>query len=60
MVHDAARTILLQSRPATAAPGISYNAWLVTTVVPMWIVGRVAGRCWSVLWRLGARQRIAT
>ena len=57
MLLAAARTILLeQGDPASVGQGISYDAWLVKTVVPMWIVGWSTVRVTMLMWRLGARR----
>lgn len=58
MVHDAANTIILQTR---AAPDlghhISYASWMLGTLMPMWIGVRMAARAWSAAWLRGRRRR---
>ena len=57
MLLAAARTILLEQGDLNATPGISYDAWLVKTVVPMWIVGWATLRLSALMWWLAARRR---
>jgi hypothetical protein len=57
-MHDAARTIILQSHAAAphGAGGVSYQTWLVTMLLPMWIGVRVMSRTWAAALLLGNRH----
>ena len=57
-MHEAARTIILQSHAAPyTAGGMSYQAWLVTMLLPMWVAVRVLSRTWAEALVLGRRHR---
>lgn len=62
-MHEAARTIIMQSQaPTPAVAGthaVSYQAWLVTMLVPMWIGVRLMSRTWAMAIGLGERHRRA-
>jgi len=59
-VLGAVRTITLNPTPQAAhAGGISYSGWIVSSVVPMWLLSRAAFASWRVAWRLGKRRRQA-
>ena len=57
MLLAAARTILLEQGDLHASPDISYDAWLINTLVPIWLVGWLAVRVAFAMWRLGSRHR---
>ena len=57
MLLAATRTILLEQGDLNTSPGISYDAWVINTLVPIWLVGWLAVRVALAMWRLGARQR---
>ena len=62
-MHEAARTIIMQSHPATpalaGAHAVSYQTWLVTMLVPMWVGVRLMARTWAMAVGLGERHRRA-
>src|SRR5207253_5994477 len=51
LMHEAARTIILQTHAAAPAiagtKSVSYQAWLFTMLLPMWIGVRVMSRTWA-------------
>jgi len=59
MVHEAARTLLLQQQGAAASSSVDFNSWLITTILPLWIVAQVVVRSWGMLWRFGKHRAAA-
>ena len=63
-MHEAARTIIMQTHaapPAIAgAHAASYQTWLITMLVPMWVGVRLMSRTWAMAIGLGERHRRAT
>jgi hypothetical protein len=59
MVHAAVRTIVLNPQPGVASTegGVTYSAWLVGSVLPMWMMSRAVVLSWRAMWRLGGRRR---
>lgn len=56
----AVRTILLEQGDTTATtPGVTYEAWLVNTLVPMWFAGWVAIYVYRLTRRVAARWATA-
>ena len=62
-MHEAARTIIMQTHAAGPALAgtkqVSYETWLVTMLVPMWVGVRVLSRSWALALGLGERHRRA-
>lgn len=62
-MHEAARTIILQTHAAAPAiagtKAVSYQAWLFTMLLPMWIGVRVMSRTWATAIHLGGKHRPA-
>ena len=62
-MHQAAHTIILQTHaaaPAIAgAKSVSYQTWLITMLVPMWVGVRLMSRTWAMALGLGDRHRRA-
>ena len=62
-MHEAARTIILQTHAAAPAvastKAVSYQAWLFTMLLPMWIGVRVMSRTWATAAALGGKHRRA-
>ena len=60
-MHDAARTIIMQTHAAAPAlagtKSVSYQTWLITMLVPMWVGVRVLSRSWAIALGLGERHR---
>ena len=62
-MHQAARTIIMQTHAAAPALAgtkpVSYQTWLVTMLLPMWVGVRVLSRSWALALGLGERHRRA-
>lgn len=63
-MHEAARTIIMQTHAAAPAIAgahpVSYQTWLITMLVPMWVGVRLMSRTWAMAITLGERHRRAT
>jgi hypothetical protein len=52
------RTIILHTLPVhDGGYHVSYQSWMLGTLVPLWVGARVAVRTWSTAWNWGRRRR---
>ena len=60
MLLATVRTITLNPTTGAAAQGgVSYSGWVLGSVVPMWLMLRMAVASSRLMWHLGRRRRTA-